>query len=109
MIDERDFFAFQLVEAAFFLGDVLQDNVSGRPISAQEGEIPLEDRAVARLRTPIPHGDDRDLVNRGLLRERERNARGKWENVGGACGALAFQSLVTFDAAIGRVARVAFL
>jgi hypothetical protein len=35
MIDERDLPALELVEPAFLLGDVLQDDVGRRPIGAE--------------------------------------------------------------------------
>src|SRR2546430_17567375 len=69
MVDERDLLALELVPAAFLLGDVLEDDVGGSPVGPEQGEIPLVDRAVARVRPAVTHRDDRNLVDRRLLGE----------------------------------------
>src|SRR5262245_26078314 len=88
---------------------MLQDDVGGRPIGAEQREVPLEHRAVARLRPSVAHGDERNLVERRLLRKRERDAGREREYIGGAGGALALQPLVALHAAVGGVAGIAFL
>jgi hypothetical protein len=109
VIDQRDLLALELVEPAFLLGDVLQDDVGGRPIGAEQREVPLEYRAVARLRAAVAHGDERDLVERRLLRERKGDAGREWEYIGGAGWAFALQPLVALHAAVGGITGVAFL
>src|SRR6516162_6565642 len=109
VIDEGDLLALELVEPAFLLGDVLQDDVGGRPIGAEQREVPLEHRAVARLRAAVAHGDDRDLVDRRLLRERKGDAGRERDHIGGAGRTLALEALVAFHAAVGGIAGVAFL
>src|SRR5215467_8835551 len=109
VIDERDLFALELVEPAFLLGDVLQENVGCGPVGAEQGEVPLEYRAVARLGAAVAHGDDRDLVDRRLLREGEGDAGRQRDHVGGAGRTFALQPLVALDPAIGGIAGVAFL
>ena len=109
VIDERDLLALELVEAALLLGDVLQDDIGRRPVGAEQREVPLEHRAVARFGTAVAHRDDRDLVGRGLLGERERDAGRERDDVGGAGRPLALEPLVAFDAAVGGVAGFAFL
>ena len=108
MIDEGDLLALKLVESAFFLGDVLQDDIGRGPICAEQREIPLEHRAVTGFRAAVAHGDDRDLVDRRFLRERERDASRQREDVGGAGRTFAFEPFVALDPAIGGVAGVAF-
>src|SRR5262245_6295920 len=109
MIDERDLLALEFVETAFLLGDVLQENVGGGPVGAEQGEVPLEYRTVAGFRAAIAHGDDRDLVGRRLLGERERNAGRQRNDVGGAGRPLTLQPLVALHAAVGGITGVAFL
>ena len=109
VIDQRDLLALELVEPAFLLGDVLQDDVGGRPIGAEQREVPLEHRAVARLRASVAHGDDRNLVDRRLLRERERDAGRERDDVGGAGRTLALEAFVALHAAVGGIAGIAFL
>ena len=109
MIDERDLLALELVEAAFLLGDVLQDDVGRGPVGAEQREVPREHAAVARLGAAVAHGDDRDLVDRRLLGEREGDAGRQRNDVGGAGRPLALEALVALDAAVGGVAGVAFL
>src|SRR5262245_29040333 len=109
MIDQSDFLALELVEAAFLLGDVLQDDVGRRPIGAEQREVPLEHRAVARVRAAVAHGDERNLVERRLFRQRKGDASRERKYIGGAGWAFALQPLVALDAAVGRIAGVAFL
>src|SRR5262249_48770373 len=109
VIDQRDLLALELVEPALLLGDVLQENVGGRPIGAEQREVPLEYRAVARLRAAVAHGDERNLVERRLLRQRERDTGREREFIGGAGWAFALQPLVALHAAVGGIASVAFL
>src|SRR5262249_39643606 len=93
----------------FLLGDMLQDDVGGRPIGAEQREVPLEYRAVARLRTSVAHGDKRNLVERRLFRQRKGDAGREREYICGAGWAFALQPLVALDAAVGGIAGVAFL
>src|SRR5712692_300300 len=109
VINERDLLALELVEAAFLLGDVLKDDVGGGPIGAEQREVPLEHRTIARLGAAVPHGDDRYLVGGGLLGEREGHARRQRDHVGGARGAVLLEALVALDAAVRRIAELAFL
>src|SRR5262245_63677719 len=101
VIDQRDLLALELVEPAFLLGDVLQENVGGRPIGAQQREVPLKHRAVARVRAAVAHGDERNLVERRLFRQRKGDAGREREYIGGAAGALAPEASVATRAAAG--------
>jgi hypothetical protein len=109
VIDQRDLLALELVEPAFLLGDVLQENVGGRPIGIEQREVPLEYRAVARLRAAIAHGDERNLVERRLFRQRKGDAGREREYIGGAGWAFALQPIVALHAAVGGITGVAFL
>src|SRR5262245_6752591 len=86
-----------------------KDDVGGGPIGPKQREVPLEHRAVTRLRAAIAHRDDRDLVDRRLFREREGDAGRQREHIGGAGRTLAFEALVALDAAVSGIAGVAFL
>src|SRR5262249_59706207 len=109
VIDERDLLALELVEPAFLLCDVLQENVGGRPIGAEQREVPLEYRAVARLRAAVAHGNERNLVVRRLFRERKGDAGREREYIGRAGWAFALQPLVALHAAVGGITGIAFL
>ena len=95
MVDQRNFFALQAT--LFFFANVLKHHVGGRPIGAQQGEVPFEHRAINRLRQAVTHGLDRHFVveclvghgkgNAGGLRVKARSAR-----------ASSLESLVAFDA-----------
>ena len=109
VIDEADFLVLQLVHAAQFLGDMLDGNVGRGPVAADGDEIPREHRAVAAFRTAIAHGQQRDLVARHLVGEREGNAGRQRREIRRAGRALALEALVAFDALVGGVAGLAFL
>ncbi len=99
VVDQRDLLALEA--ALFLLGDVLQHHVGGGPVGAQQREIPLEHRAVGRLRETVARGLDGDLVHEGLVGHREGDAGGLRVEAGGAA-ALALEALVAFHA-LGRV------
>ncbi len=105
MIDERDLLALEA--ALLLLRDVLQHHVGGRPVGAQQREIPLEHRAVGRLRQAIARGLDRHLVGEGLVRHGERDSGGLRVEARGA-RALALEALVALDALGCVVGRLAF-
>ncbi len=109
MIDERNPLTFHLVPAAFLIGNKLEDDVGGRPIGAQQREVPLEHRAVARFGPPVAHGDERNLVGRCPLREREGHAGRERQDVGRAGRALVLEALVALHAAVGGIAELALL
>src|SRR5205807_8203566 len=109
VVDESNPLALHLIPAALLIGDKVKNNVGRRPIGAEQREIPLEYGAVARLRAAIAHGDDRDLVDRRLLREREGNAGRERDDVGGAGRTLALEAFVALHAAVDRIAGIAFL
>src|SRR5215813_16775 len=61
MIDQGNLLALEVVPSALVLGDVLKEDVGGRPVGSEQREVPLKYRAVARVRAAIPHGDERIL------------------------------------------------
>src|SRR5574337_871964 len=106
VVDERDLLALELVEAAFLLGDVLDQDVGGGPVAAEDGGVPLEDAAVLARRQAVADGEQRHLVGRRLVGEREGDAgRLRIEQRVG----LALQALVALDALVGGVAGLALL
>ncbi len=107
--DQRDLLAFQLVEAAELLGDVLDRDIGRGPVRAEQREVVREHRAVLGIGTAIAHRDDRDLVSRGLFGESECNAGRQRIEEGRAGRALALETLVTLNALVGGVAGLAFL
>src|SRR5262249_34586438 len=109
VIDEGDLLALELVESAFLLGDVLQDDVGRRPVGAEQREVPLEHRAVARFGASIPHCHQRDLVNWRLFGERKGHAGRERVHVSGSGRTLPLQTLVALHSAVGGVAELALL
>ncbi len=109
VIDEADLLALQLVGAAELLGDVLDGDVGCGPVGAEQREVIGEHRAVLGIRTAVAHRDDRDLVGRRLLGEREGDAGRQRVEERSAGRALALQPLVAFHALVGGVAGLAFL
>ena len=109
VIDQRDLLALELVEAAFLQADVLHDDIGGRPVGAEQREVPLEHAAIPGFRAAVAHRDDRDLVDRRLLGEREGDAGAERIEIGGAGRSLVLEALVAFHATVGGVAGIAFL
>src|SRR5262249_22716643 len=67
------------------------------------------DRAVARFRAAVADGDDRNLVGRCLLGQREGDPRRQGKDVGRSGRALGLEPLIALDPAVGCVAEVALL
>ena len=107
VVDQGNFFAFEFVQAAFFFGDVLDQHVSGHPVGAGQGEVPLEDATVLRLTAAVASGDQGDLVGGDFLGQSEGDAGGQRLEHGGAT-VFAFEALVALHAAVGGVAGFAF-
>ena len=57
-------------------------HVGAHPVGAQQREVPGEHRAVLGFATAVAGRDQRDLVNRGLLGEREGDAGEQWTGTG---------------------------
>ena len=109
VIDQRNLLAFQLVEAADLLGDVLDRDIGRGPVRAEQREVVREHGSVLGIGAAVPHRDDRDLVSRSLFGEGECNAGRQRIEEGRAGRALAFKPLVTLNALVGGVAGLAFL
>ncbi len=67
MVDQGNFFAFELVHAAFFFANLLHQHVSGQPIRASQWEVPFENGTVLAFTAAIACGDERYLVARGFF------------------------------------------
>ena len=105
-VDEADLLALELVEAAFLLGDILDEGRRAIPVGHGRIEHPGKGVAVRRSRQAIGHRQDGDLVDRSLRDELKRNA--------GRIGIrddriFALDRLVALDAFLRVVARLAFL
>src|SRR5574344_57176 len=100
VLHQRDFLA---LEAAFFLlQDVLNHRVGGRPVGAQQREIPLKHATIGRLRQTIAGGHDGGLVVGCLVADGKGDTRGLGVKAArSACTAL--QALVAFHALAGVV------
>src|SRR5262249_29031124 len=109
MVDEGNPPSLHLVPAAFLIGDKLENDVGRRPVGAEQREIPLEHRAVARFGAAVAQRDKWNPVDRRLLGKREGQAGRKREHVGCARWSLAFQPLIALDTTVGGVAELAFL
>src|SRR4026209_2951262 len=107
--DERDLLALEVGGAAKLLGHVLDGDVGGRPVGAEQREVVGESRAVLRIGAAVSHGDDRDLVGLRLLRQREGDAGRQRVEERRAGLALALQALVALHALVGRVGGLALL
>ena len=105
VVDQRNLLALELVQAAFLLAQVLDQDVGRGPVAAHQREVPLEHAAVLRGRQAVAERDQRDLVDRRLVGEREGDAGGLRVEHGGA---LALQALVALHALVGGVAGLAF-
>ena len=106
VVNQRDLLA---LEAAFFLlQDVLNHRISGRPVAAQQWEVPLEHAAVGRLRQAIAHRYQRHLVAGRLVAGGKGDA-GRLRVKARRAAALVLQALVAFDALGGVVRGLAFL
>ncbi len=108
VVDQGDFLALELVEAALLLANVLDDGIGRHPIRACQREIPFEYPTILRFATAQTGRDDRNFVDRCLLRQREGDARGQRLKHSGAA-VLAFQALVTLDTAVGGIGGLALL
>ncbi len=107
VVDQRDLLALELVQAAFLLAQMLDDDVGGGPVTAHEGEVPLERHAVLRDGQAVTQRDQRDLVLRHLLGQRKGDAGGlriKQRHAGAA-----LEALVALHTAVGGVAGLALL
>jgi hypothetical protein len=105
-MQEADLLAFQLVDAAFLLADVLDDHRQAVPVGGRRVEHPGEDVAARRGREAVGHGQDRDLVHGRAGDQRQGDA--------GRPGidhdrVLALHRFIAFDALLGVVAGLAFL
>jgi hypothetical protein len=109
VIEQRDLLALELVEAAHLLGDVLDGDVGCRPVGAEQREVPFEHRAVAAVGAAVAHGDQRDLVARRLLGQREGDTGAERAEIGRPGRTLALEALVALHAAVGGVAGLALL
>src|SRR6185436_12093931 len=94
---------------AELVGDMLDGDVGRGPVAADCDEVPGEYRAVAAFRTAVAHRQQRNLVARRLLGEREGDAGGQRREVARAGRALALEALIALDALVGGVAGLAFL
>src|SRR5690606_23893865 len=104
VVDQRDLLALELVEATFLLAQVLDQDVGRSPVAAHQREVPLEHAAVLRGRQAVARGDQRDLVERRIVCQREGDADGVRVE---RRGALALQALVALHALVGGVAGLA--
>ncbi len=89
-----------------FCADVLDEHRGAVPVGRRRIEDPREVLAVGRGREPVGHRQNRDLVDRGLRDDLQRDAgrvRVDDDRV------LALDLLVALDALLGVVAGLAFL
>ena len=107
VVDQRNLLALELVQAAFDLAQVLDQDVGAGPVAAHQREVPLEGVAVLRDGQTIAQRDQRNLVGDDLFGQREGNARRLRVEQGDA--GMALQAFVAFDTAVGGVAGFAFL
>ena len=101
-----DGLAFQLFQAAFLRADILEDDRQRVPIGHRRIEDPGKLIADRGGRKPIGHREHRNLVDRGLRDQLQRDAGGPWIDDDRL---LVLHLLVAFDALLGVVAGLAFL
>ena len=108
VVDQCQLLALELVKAAFFFADGLQDGVCRHPVGTGNREVPLEDAAVSTLTAAIPHGHHRYLVGRCFFRDGEGCTGRQWLH---QCGTAVFtlEALVTLYAARRVITRFALL
>src|SRR5690606_14836222 len=107
VVDQGDLLALELVLAALLLGDVLDHDVGGCPVIAQQGEVPFEDGTVGRLRQAVAHGFNGNAVHNGAIRQRKGDA-GRLRVEAGSASAGRLQPLIAFHAAVGGIGGFAF-
>lgn len=73
-MEERDRLAFEFVQSAFDLGGVFDEDAGAVPICIGRIEYSGEDVAVGGGGEAVGHGEDRNLVNRGLGDELQGDA-----------------------------------
>ena len=105
VVDQRNLLALELVQPAVGLAQMLDQDVSARPVAAHEGEVPLEGLAVLRHRQAVAQRHQRDLVHGGFFGQREGDAGGLGVKQRHAGAAL--EAFVAFHAAVGGVAGFA--
>ena len=96
-----NFLALELVQAAGLLAQMLDQDVSGRPVAAQEGEVPLEGVAVLRNRQAVALRHQRNFVDGGFFGQREGDAGG--QRIDHSHARAGFQALVALHATVGGV------
>ncbi len=101
VINQSNALVLQLV-LAHLLGDVLDHDVSRSPVGTQQREVPLEYRTVSRVRQAVAHGFNGHAIDKGLVGQREGNARGLGIKTRSA-PVLAFHALVALHATVGGV------
>ena len=74
MVDQANFLAFELVPAALFFGNRLDDGVCRHPVGASNREVPFEDRTIRAFAATITYGENRDFVDRGFFGNGESGA-----------------------------------
>ena len=66
MVDQANFLALELVPAALFFGNRLDDGVCRHPVGASNREVPFEDCTIRAFTAAIAYSDDWDFVDRGF-------------------------------------------
>ena len=106
VVHQCNLLALELVHAAQVLADVLDQDVSARPVAAHEREVPLEGHPVLGHRQAVAQRHQRDLVGRGLFGQSEGDAGRLRVEQGDA--RLALESLVALHATVGGITGFAF-
>ncbi len=109
VINIGDLLALQLVPAAKQIGEILDLDVAGVPVGAEDREGPADDVAVGALGATIAAGQERDLVGLSLVHQRIGDPGRQWHEQARAGRAFALEALVAFDAAVRGVAGFALL
>ena len=109
VIEVGDLLALQVLHAPLFHAHELDLRGVLAPVVGHQREHVGEDLAVGRVGTPVPHRDDRNLVDGRPLDEAVGDAGAQRVDHASAGRALALQTLVAFDAAVGVVAELALL
>ena len=110
VIHESNLLALELVPAAAdLLGNVRHRDIGRVPIRAKDRKRPRDHIAVAAFAAAIAAVEQRDLVPGHLFHQRIGDPGRERHEQRGAGRTLALEPLIAFDAAIGRIAGLAFL
>ena len=106
VVNQGDFFAFELIHTTFFFADGLDDGISSYPVGSGNREVPFEDGTIGTFATTVTDGHHGYFVRRGFFGNRKGCTGRKRLH---ERHIFALQTLVAFHATGGVVAGFALI